>query len=119
MIYFAVKFAFIPGLPATTKSCFAGKTFRVCISRENKTTRQEGGLFVWTYVYISAYLRLLLHHPNEKLPAFSEEVGFGRRVRGNTKTGYILGDILLEKQNVSMILNKPISKITQMGNTRI
>jgi len=38
---------------------------------------------VWTYICISADLRLLFHHPNEKLPAFSGEVGFGRRARGN------------------------------------
>jgi hypothetical protein len=48
-----------------------------------KTARREGGLFVWTYLCISTGLRLLLNHPNEKLPTFFEEVGFGRRLRGN------------------------------------
>jgi len=57
---------------------------------------------VWTYVYISAELRLLLHHPNEKLPTFSGEVGFGRRERGNANALNILGWILLRLQNVSI-----------------
>jgi hypothetical protein len=48
-----------------------------------KTARREGGLFVWTYLCISAGLHLLIGHPNEKLPTFFEEVGFGRRLRGN------------------------------------
>ena len=87
-----------------TKSCFAEKTLRVSIGREkNETARREGGLFVWTWVCISAYLRLLLHHPDEKLPTFPKEVGFGRRLRGDPKSGSILGGILLDIQNVSMI----------------
>ena len=50
---------------------------------ENKTARREGGLLLWTYVRISAYLRLRLHHPDKELLTFSGEVGFGRRLRGN------------------------------------
>jgi hypothetical protein len=40
---------------------------------------------------------LLIHHPNKKNPTFPEEVGFGRRVRGNVNNLYILGGILPEK----------------------
>jgi len=51
---------------------------------KNKNSPPEKeGCFVWTYVCISASSRLLFHHPNEKLPTFSGEVGFGRRERGN------------------------------------
>jgi hypothetical protein len=39
----------------------------------------------------------MFRRPNEKLPTFSEEVGFGRRLRGNANDEYILGGILLEK----------------------
>ena len=63
---------------------------------------------MWTYVRISAGLRLLFHHPNEKLPTFSKEVGFGRRLRGNAKVLNILGWILLRLQNVSMLLGLSI-----------
>ena len=70
---------------------------------------------MWTYVRISAYLRLLFRHPNEKLPAFSEEVGFGRRLRGNANWLYILGGILLEKWHESMVLNKLVCKEYPFG----
>src|SRR5690606_22584166 len=42
------------------------------------------------------------HHPNKKLPTFSEEVGFGRRLRGNANGLNILGWIVLRLQNVSI-----------------
>ena len=66
--------------------------------RENKNSpprRRAVGVDVC--VCISTYLRYLLRRPNEKLPTFSEEVGFGRRLRGNANREYILGGILLEK----------------------
>jgi len=46
---------------------------------------------------------LLFHHPNKKDPTFSKEVGFGRRVRGNANAVNILGGILIEKRDVTMI----------------
>ena len=60
------------------------------------------------YVCVSARLRLLLCHPNEKLPTFSEEVGLGRRERGDANELYILGDILPPLKNMSMFLILPI-----------
>jgi hypothetical protein len=60
------------------------------------------------YVCVSARLRFLLCHPNEKLPAFSEEVGFGRRERGDANELYILGGILPLTAHMSMILILPI-----------
>lgn len=83
-------------------SCFAGKTFRVCLCRKIKTALREGGLFWLTYTCVSARLSLLLRHPNEKLPAFSEEVGLGRRERGEANELYILGGILPLTKNMSM-----------------
>ena len=67
-------------------------------------------------VCVNARLRFLLCHPNEKLPAFSEEVGFGRRERGNANELYILGSILPLTTNMSMILMVPIctEKILRM-----
>jgi len=64
---------------------------------------------VWTYRDISADLRLPFRHPNEKLPTFSGEVGCGRRLRGNANGEYILGGILLEKQQESMVLPELVS----------
>jgi hypothetical protein len=82
-----------------------------------KTARLEGGLFVWTYRCISAGLRLPFHHPNEKLPTFSGEVGFGRRLRGNANEWGILCGILLEKENESMVFRIFIAKITHLGRS--
>jgi len=47
--------------------------------------------------------RTLFHHPTKR-PTFSNDVGFGRRGRGNTSTRYILGAILLPTYNASMVL---------------
>jgi len=60
---------------------------------------------------ISAHL--LIHHPNKKNPTFSEEVGFGRRVRGNANKLYILGGILPEKLCVSMVFIYQICRFVQ------
>jgi hypothetical protein len=72
---------------------------------------------VWTYVGIST-LRLPFPHPNEKLPTFSKEVGFGRRLRGNANGVYILGGILLEKRHESMVLDNLLGNSTHLGNKK-
>jgi hypothetical protein len=83
-------------------SRFAGKTFRVCISRKKNSPPRRRAVLVDLYVFVSARLRLLLRHPNERLPTFSEEVGFGRRERGDINELYILGGILPLTSNMSM-----------------
>ena len=50
------------------------------------------------------YQRTFTASSKRKAPNLLREVGFGRRVRGRANGLNILGGILLEKQNVSMIL---------------
>ena len=71
--------------------------------KKNSPPRRRAVL-VDLYVCVSARLCLLLCHPNEKLPTFSEEVGLGRRERGNANRLYILGGILPFMMNMSMVL---------------
>jgi hypothetical protein len=66
------------------------------------------------YLAISAHL--LFHHPNKKDPTFSEEVGFGRRVRGNATRLYILGGILPEKLYVSIVFIYQICRFVQFDS---
>jgi hypothetical protein len=70
-----------------------------------KTARFEGGLFWLTYTCVLFHAASAIHHPNKKDPTFSKEVGFGRRVRGNAIAVNILGGILLEMRNESMIFD--------------
>ena len=77
--------------------------------RENKNSPpRRRAVLVDLYVCVSARLRSLFCHPNEKLPTFSEGVGFGRRERGKANELYILGGILLRIKNMSMFLALPI-----------
>ena len=68
------------------------------------------------YVCVSARLRSLFCHPNERLPTFSEEVGFGRRERGKANELYILGGILPLTRNMSMILYYPFRAFSKSEN---
>jgi len=49
-------------------------------------------------------LRLLSIIQTERTRPSLWEAGFGRRLRGNANGEYILGGILLQKWNVSMLL---------------
>ena len=74
------------------------------MQKNKNSPPRRRAVLVDLYVCVSARLRFLLRHPNEKLPAFSEEVGFGRRERGDANELYILGGILPLTINMSMIL---------------
>jgi hypothetical protein len=81
--------------------------------RRLKTAHQEGRLFVLICAFVA---HVLFHHPTKR-PTFSNNVGFGRRVRGNTNFIYILGAILLPTGKPSMILDGFALKSTRLGHT--
>jgi hypothetical protein len=62
-------------------------------------------------VLICYYSTAFVPPSKQKYPNLLREVGFGRRVRGDAKKINMMGGILPEKQNESMILLRQISAV--------
>src|SRR5438093_11717222 len=85
-------------------SRFAGKTFRVCISKKIKTARREGRAVLVDLYAMVQHRVALIPSSSKRFPNLLVRSGCGRRERGDANGLNILGWIVLRLQNVSIAI---------------